>query len=121
MNDDANKPAPRAPQNVVAGLIVIAIGVFFLLRNLGIEMPWMQIPNWWALFILVAAVGPLTQAITRYRHVGRFDGTVGRHLLSALTIATIGAMFLMDVRWHLWWPLFIIYGGLWIVLRDRDG
>ncbi|RAP57712.1 DUF5668 domain-containing protein [Oleiagrimonas sp. MCCC 1A03011] len=119
MNDDSNKPAPRSSQSVVTGLVVIAIGVFFLLRNLGIEMPWMDLPNWWALFILAASLGPLLQAVNRYRHQGQFDGTTGRYLLTALVIATIGLMLLLEVRWHLWWPVFIIYGGLWMVLRDR--
>ena len=35
------------------GLVAIAVGVVFLLRNFGISLPFMRLHNGWALFILL--------------------------------------------------------------------
>lgn len=119
MNDSPNKPPLRSSQGLVTGLVVIAIGVYFLLRNLGVYLPFMTLHNWWALVILIAAAGPLMQSIQAYRHRRRLDAVVARHALSALILVTIAMMFLLDVRWERWWPVLVIYGGLWILVRDR--
>ncbi len=118
MNDANNKPAPARSQGLMTGLVVIAIGLYFLLRNLGVDLPLFYMHNWWALFILIAAIGPLTQAIRAWRASGRFDARVGRPALSAVIIISIALMFLLDVRWELWWPVFVIYGGLWMLVRE---
>lgn len=121
MNDSPDKHAARSVQNLVAGLVIVAIGVYLLLHNFGVAFPFpfLFMHNWWALFILIAAVGPLTQAIHAYRLRGRVDIHVARPALSALIIVTIALMFLFDVSWNRWWPVFVIYGGLWIVFRER--
>ena len=119
MNDSSNKPAPSRAQGLMTGLVVIAIGLYFLLRNLGVDLPFVYMHNWWALFILVAAVAPLTQALRTWNANHRFDAGVARPLLSALAIVTVALMFLLDLRWDLWWPVFVIYGGLWLLVRDQ--
>lgn len=106
------------------GLVVIVVGVAFLLRNFGISLPFMQLRNWWALFILLGAVPSLAYAYQRYQSAGRFDGAVVHSLLSALAVIMVAMFFLLDLSWELWWPLFVIYGGLWMLAkgnrRDRD-
>jgi hypothetical protein len=119
LNESSNKHAPRSPQGLVTGLVVIAVGVYFLLRNFGIDMPFMYMHNWWALFILIAAIAPLTQAMQAWRARGRFDASVARPGLTALIIVSVALMLLLDVRWDRWWPVFVIYGGLWMLVRDR--
>lgn len=119
MNDSPNKHASRHSQGLVTGLVVIAVGMYFLLRNLGVDLPLVYMHNWWALFILIAAIGPLMQAVRAWRVSGRLDAGVVRPALSALIIVTVALMFLLDLRWDLWWPVFVIYGGLWMLVRDR--
>ncbi len=119
MNEPRNRNSRRSPQGLAAGLVVIAVGVYFLLRNLGVDLPFVYMHNWWALFILIAAIGPLTQAFAAWRASRRLDPDVTRPLLTALIIVTIALMFLLDVRWDRWWPLFVIYGGLWMMVRER--
>jgi hypothetical protein len=103
------------------GLAVIAIGLFFLAQNFGIRLPFMDRHNWWALFILIAAVGPLAQALQRFRTQGRVDNGVLCSLLSAAAFVMVAMLFLLDLSWELWWPVFIIYGGLWMLVRGGNG
>jgi FtsH-binding integral membrane protein len=105
------------------GLVVIAVGVVFLLRNLGIDLPFLQFHNWWAIFILIAALGPLSYAAQRWHELGRVDGLVLHSLLSALVIVLVASFFLLDLSWERWWPLFVIYGGLWMLVKGvrRNG
>ena len=121
MNDSPNKHSSRSTQNLVTGLVIIVVGVYLLLHNFGVEfpLPFLFMHNWWALFILIAAVAPLAQASRAWLRRGRLDASVARPGLSALIIITVAMMFLLDVRWNRWWPVFVIYGGLWILLRER--
>ena len=50
---------------LACGLVVMLVGVVFLLRNLGIPLPFLGLHNWWALFIVVGAVPLLAQAAER--------------------------------------------------------
>lgn len=99
------------------GLVVIVVGVVFLLRNFGISLPFMQLHNWWAFFILVGAVPSLALAFQRYKSVGRADARVLHNLLSALAVIMVAMFFLLELSWELWWPLFVVYGGLWMLVK----
>ena len=106
------------------GLVVVLVGVLFLLRNLGVSLPFMELHNWWALFILIAAAPSLAYAAQRYRSTGRVDQRVLHSLLSAAAVVMVALFFLLELPWERWWPLFVIYGGLWMLAgggrRDRD-
>ncbi len=106
------------------GLVVVLVGVLFLLRNLGVALPFLQLHNWWALFILLGAVPSLAYAAQRYGSSGRVDQGVLHALLTAAAVAMVAVLFLLDLEWERWWPLFVIYGGLWMLVRggrrDRD-
>lgn len=98
--------------NVFTGLIVIAVGLAFLAANFGIDLPFFGWHNWWALFILIGAVAPASRAFDRYRDVGTIDAQVAHALLSALAIVTIALIFLLDASFGVWWPVFLVIGGL---------
>lgn len=98
------------------GIAAILVGVVFLLRNLGIPLPFLGMHNWWALFIVVGAVPLLAQAVDSYRKAGAITPAVLQSLLSAAAVLLVAAFFLLDLDWSVWWPLWLIYGGLWSVL-----
>jgi hypothetical protein len=98
---------------LAGGLVVIMVGVVFLLRNLGIPLPFAGLHNWWALFILVGAVPFLAQALDSYRKAGRVDQAVLHSLLVAGASILVASIFLIGLDLSVWWPLFVIYGGLW--------
>jgi hypothetical protein len=118
MEKSGSRTAYGNSGGMVAALIVIAIGVVFLLDNFGISFGFMEYHNWWAVFILVGAVGPLNQATRRFRAQGRVDGVVLHSLVSTAAIIAVALMFLLDLSWNLWWPLFIIFGGLWMLANN---
>jgi hypothetical protein len=68
---------------------------------------------------VVGAVPMLAQAADSYRKSGRVDQAVLHSLLSGLVVLLVAAFFLLDLEWDLWWPLFVIYGGLWVMLGSR--
>lgn len=113
--DEESRAAYRHWGGATTGLVVIAIGVGFLLWNFDIRLPFMRHHNWWALFILIGAVGPLSYAVHRYREKQKFDGVVLHSLVSAAAIVVAALMFLLNLDWSLWWPVFIIIGGLYML------
>ncbi|MEO8757065.1 MAG: hypothetical protein ABI398_04850 [Devosia sp.] len=100
----------------IGGLIIIAVGVVFLLGNFGFHLP----PHWWAVLLLIPAVGLLVTAIRFYRVDGNFTGramgpTVGGGILLAMALAIF-----FGLNWGLFWPIVLIVVGLAIIAR-RSG
>lgn len=112
---------PAASANTWAlGLAIVAIGGLLLARNLGFELFFLDFHNWWAFFILLAAIGPLQQAISIYRKEG-FSVAVVNSLVSTGAIVFIALMFLLDLSFGTWWPVFVIIGGLYMMTnRNRS-
>lgn len=104
---------------------IIAIGALFLTSNLGYPVAWLNHGNGWAVIILLAAFAPLTHAWEVYHARRRIDAEVAYYLLSADAIVLVACMFLFDLDWGIWWPLFVILGGLYALVphrrRCRDG
>lgn len=102
------------------GLAIVVIGGLLLARNLGFELFFLDFHNWWAFFILLAAIGPLQQAISIYRKEG-FNVAVVNSLVSTGAIIFIALMFLLDLSFGTWWPVFVIIGGLYMMTnRNRS-
>jgi len=120
-----NSPSrPRSRVGEVAtGVIVILIGLVFLANNFGIDFPFFSWHNWWALFILVGAASPAARAFDRYRSVGTIDAQVAHSMVSALAIVAVALIFLLDASFATWWPIFVVIGGLSMLVpggRRRD-
>jgi len=128
--EDNNLSKPQAPTpvkqtksasvNWPLGLAIIVIGGLLLARNLGFELFFLDFHNWWAFFILLAAIGPLQQAFSFYRKEG-MGAAVANSLVSAGTIVFIALLFLLDLSFWTWWPIFVIIGGLYMMTsRSRN-
>ena len=114
------KTAKSASTNWPLGLAIVVIGGLLLARNLGFELFFLDFHNWWAFFILLAALGPLQQAVSFYRKEG-FGTAVANSLVSAGAIVFIALMFLLDLSFGTWWPVFVVIGGLYMMTsRDRN-
>lgn len=107
----------RSQSGWLAGVVVIAIGVLFLLHNFGLRLVFFEYHNWWAIVILIFSLAPLSMAYRHYREVGKMDANMAYYLTSAAAILTVGLIFLLHLRWDRWWPLFVIYGGCWMLVR----
>jgi hypothetical protein len=108
------KDTKPASSNWPLGLAVVVIGGLLLARNLGFELFFLDFHNWWAFFILLAAIGPLQQAFSFYRKEG-LGAAVANSLVSAGAIVFIALMFLLDMSFGTWWPIFVIIGGLYMM------
>ena len=99
----------------IVGVAVIAVGLIFLSRNFGVDLP---LPDrWWALFILVPAGASLVAAARFYRVDGRLSSRViGPATGGTLMLATALILF-FDLEWGTWWPVMVIIVGLGIVAR----
>lgn len=117
---DETEPRYRRPRHIIPAVVVIAFGVYFLLGNFGYNLAFFELYNWWAWLILLAAVVPLAEALERFRAVGSVDGGVIHSLLTAAVVVMVALMFLLDLSWARWWPVFVIYGGLCMLVPRRS-
>ena len=101
----------------IVGLILIVLGTMFLMNNLGtFNFP---IENWWALFILIPAVGSFEAALRAYRNAGdRFDRVARSSLLVGLVLTFVTVMFLFNLSWSFFGPVLLILAGIGLVLTN---
>lgn len=101
----------------VAGLILILLGTAFLMQNMGtFSIPFR---NWWALFILMPAIGAFSRAFRVYKHADNRLTTQARNsLFVGLILTIVSGLFLFDLNWSLFGPLLIILVGLGILLNN---
>lgn len=123
INPETISPAIISPRkspssNGVFGLAVVVIGGLLLARNFGLDLFFLDFHNWWAFFILAAAVNPLLNAYHSFKSDGLNQNTFNC-LVSGSTIVFIALIFLLDLSLITWWPSFIIIGGLYMMTRGK--
>ncbi len=92
----------------IGGVILIAVGLIFLFSNIS----GFYLQNWWALFILIPAIGSFGKAWQSYRANGRFTREASGPLTGGLVLTLIATAFLFNLDWGMIWPFFLIIGGL---------
>lgn len=101
----------------IAGGVLILIGIVFIIRNVS----GLYFTNWWALFILIPALGSLVTAYQMFeRNERRFTAASRGPLIGGIVLLAVTAVFLFNVDWGKVWPLFIILIGLGILLSSFD-
>jgi hypothetical protein len=115
--EPSSKSSSSLEWRIVPATIVIAIGVLFLLNNLGYPLWFFFHGNWWALFILLAAIPPFTRAYETYRAQGKLDAEGIHSVLAGSAVVLVAGMFLAGLDWTTWWPVFLILGGLFMLVR----
>jgi hypothetical protein len=104
----------------VTGFILIVLGTMFLLRNNG--MSYIPLRNWWALFILIPAIGAFDSALRTYRNAGnQLTAPARSSLLVGTVLAFVTIMFLFDISWAVFGPILIILVGIAIILNYALG
>lgn len=104
----------------VTGLILIALGGLFLMRNTGtFDIP---LQNWWALFILIPAIGAFDTGLRMYRSAGnRLTAPARGSLLVGLVLTFVAASFLFGLDWTYFGPVLIILVGAGILITSVVG
>lgn len=127
-------PVPDSPysdsRRVPAGAVwLIALGLIFLLGNMGLF--WIRARFVGPLLLIALAVWMFLRHMTAGGHSIEGDGTpaysarLSRAVGSSMWLAGTGVMWLLDVLgvlpWSRSWPLFLILGGLAMILRRTVG
>jgi uncharacterized membrane protein len=98
----------------IGGVVLIAIGLFFLLQNFGL----LFLHNWWALFIMIPAAGAFASAYAMYRNSGnRLSYPARGSLVGGIFFTLLTAMFLFDLNFGLFWPILLIFAGVGLLLN----
>ncbi len=92
----------------IGGAVLILIGIIFLLQNLG----GFYLQNWWALFILIPALGAFGSAWNQYQHTGRLTAGARGSLIGGFVLLLISAFFLFGLSFGNFWPILLILAGL---------
>jgi hypothetical protein len=109
---------PRSPRPAwIVGGVLILLGIIFIVRNLA----GLSLGNWWALFILIPALGSLVTAFQMYERNGRHFTSASRGpLIGGLVLLAISAVFLFNLDWGKVWPMILILGGLGLLLTSFE-
>ncbi len=97
----------------IGGLVIIAIGVIFLLGNFGFHLP----PHWWAVILLVPAVGLLVTAIRFFRVDNTFSGRAMGPAIGGVLLLAMALAIFFGLNWGLFWPIVLIAVGAAIIAR----
>jgi hypothetical protein len=101
---------------LISAAILIAVGVVFLFQNMGYALP----GNWWALFLLIPAIGSLASAWRTYDRNGRqYTSGMAGSLIAGIVLLALTAVFLfdLDVNWNLIWPAILVALGIGALAR----
>ena len=102
-------------RNEWLGFALIALGVvFFAGAYFGYELR-----NWWALFILIPAIAALNTGWYQWK-AGRTVAATSQ-ITTGLVIASVAAIFLVDMPWRLAWPVLFIVAGVGMLLPRLAG
>ncbi len=110
--DESRAARKSANQNYawIGGVVLILLGVVFLLQNFGFAA---LVGNWWALFILIPALGSAVTAWNSYRAAGnRLVPAARGALTGALILTTVAVILYFNLNWGALWPVFLIIIGL---------
>ncbi len=110
---------PSRGDGWIVGIILIVLGGLFLMRTMGTDVP---LTNWWALFILIPAVGALSAAWRMYLDAGyQLNAQARGSLLVGLVLTFITFMFLFGISWTYAGPILIIVVGILILINYMIG
>jgi len=104
--------ALREGNGWAVGAILVLLGLIMLGQNMNV----FTLKNWWALFILLPALGSLGTAWRLFQADG---GRLSRHarnaLIAGLLLAGLSGMFLFGLNWTWVGPVLLMLAGIAIL------
>jgi hypothetical protein len=114
MDSKTHGKPPGAAAQVVVGLLVVAMGVLFLLDNLGF-LNFRHALSFWPLAFIV---GGASLMVSDERRNGRVTGPI---LIGVGIVMLLQRMGFVELSWRIVWPLLLIAAGALIVYRTLGG
>lgn len=109
----AERRAGRSGSSWIVGGVLILAGIFIMLQNLTS----FRLENWWALFILIPAVGAFGNAWRAYQSDGRLSAPARASLIGGVILTMVTAIFLLGLNWTILGPVLLILAGLGLLLN----
>jgi hypothetical protein len=94
------------------GFILLILGIILMAQQLG----GFTFENWWALFILIPALSAFGSAVAMWQRDRRLHFGIWSAFYGGIMPLFVAIMFLFDLDWGVWWPMFIILAGFGIML-----
>jgi hypothetical protein len=95
------------------GAVLILVGILLMLDNLN----GFTLENWWALFILIPAIGAFGNAWRSYQNGGRLSAPARASLISGVLLTMVAAIFLLDLNWTILGPILLILAGGGLIIN----
>jgi len=108
-NKNVRKHKKDPLSGIIAGIIVILLGVLFLLVTMG-YLDW---DNWWAYFLVGLGVILIIEAVIRYMVPIYKRPIIGR-IIGGIVLIAIGACGIFDIGFY--WPLILVGAGIGIIV-----
>ena len=97
----------------MGGAVLVIVGIVYLIQNFA-GTP--VLFNWWALFILIPAVGAFSSAWDQYQKHGNLtNGAIGS-LIGGLVLTMIAATFLFGLSFGNIGPIILILAGVALLI-----
>ena len=104
----------RSGRGWIWGVVLVLIGALVLLQNFHL----LTLNNWWALFILIPAIGALVGAWRAIKvSGGKFTRAARGELTVGIVLILITAFFLFNLNWSIWGPILIVLAGVAIIIN----
>lgn len=98
----------------IAGVVLLIVGVVLLAQNFGFHVP----ERWWALLLLIPAIGALTGGIRVYRAGGdkRNEGLFG--IIAGIIFLALALGLFFGIGWGIFWPVILVLLGAGLIFRS---
>jgi hypothetical protein len=99
----------------IGGAILLALGIILLWQNVtGIDLG-----NWWALFILIPAVGALGRAWQRTQEAsGRLTAEARTALFFGVIMVLVAGALLFGANWTMFGPALLVLVGIVLLVAS---
>jgi hypothetical protein len=98
----------------VGGILLLLLGGILLLQNLNI----FTINNWWALFILLPALGSFATAWRLAQSAGgRFTSRARGAVIVGVMLILVTGMFLFNMNWTYLGPGLLVLAGVLLLVN----
>jgi hypothetical protein len=112
-NQDVDPQKPKQSRGSIwFPIVLIVLGLILLGQQIGD----FSFDNWWALFILIPALSAFGSAFGIWQRVGRFTFAVWSTFYGGLFPLLVALIFLFNLDWEDYWPLFIILAGFGMMI-----
>ena len=105
----------RGRESWIVGAILIVLGVGFLMQNLT----GFYLDNWWALFILIPAIGSFRRGWQAMQNTdGQLSSFARSSFISGLVLTSVAVILLFNLDWVIFGPILLIIVGVAMLLNS---